>query len=62
MELISINQKNTIEIKSLNGDNIKLVYKDFTYLGSYIGSTEYDVNIRISRAWAALNSMNTIWK
>ena len=44
---MSINQKNTIQIKSLNGDNIKLV-KDFKYLVSYIGSTEHGMKIIIS--------------
>ena len=42
--------------------NIKKV-DDFKYLGSYIGSTEHDINIRISKAWANnLNNRNIIWK
>ena len=57
---MSINQdKNTRTIKSLKKENIK-VFEDFKYLGSYIGSSEHDVNIRIAKAWAALNSMKTI--
>ena len=36
--------------------------EDFKYLGSYIRSTKRDVNIRIAKSWAVLNSMNTIWK
>ena len=57
---MSINQdKNTRKIKSLKEENIK-VFEDFKYLGSYIGSSEHDVNIRIAKAWAALNSMKTI--
>ena len=47
---MSINKQNTIDITSLNGDNINLVY-----LGNNIGSTEHDVNIRISKVWVALN-------
>ena len=61
-EYMSINQDiNTRKIKSLKDQNIKVV-EDFKYLGSYIGSTEHDVNILIAKAWAALNSMKTIWK
>ena len=55
------NEKTTSIIKSLNGENIKKV-DDFKYLGSYIGSTEHDINIRTAKAWAALNNLNIIWK
>ena len=48
-------------MKSICGSIINEV-EDFKYLGSYIRSTKRDVNIRIAKAWAALNSMNTIWK
>ena len=41
------NVKTKSIIKSLNGENIKKV-DDFKYLGSYIGSTEHDINIRIA--------------
>ena len=34
----------------------------FEYLGSYIDSTEWDMNIRIAKEWSALNSMNVISK
>ena len=40
----------------------KLKKSTTKYLGSYIGTTEQDVNIRIAKAWAAVNSMNNIWK
>ena len=64
-EYMSINQdKNTLKIKNLKDENIKLV-EDFKYLGSYIGSTEHGVNIRIAKARAALNTIwksKTIWK
>ena len=50
-----------MQIKSICGSIINEV-EDFKYLGSYIRSTKRDVNIRIDKAWAALNSMNTIWK
>ena len=60
-EFISINQGENEKIKSLNGKDIKKV-SDFKYLGSYIQSTEKDMNIRLAKSWAALNKMNAIWK
>ena len=50
-----------MQMKSICGSIINVV-EDFKYLGRYIRSTKRDVNIRISKAWAALNSKNTIWK
>ena len=50
-----------MQMKSISGSIINEV-DDFKYLGSYIRSTKRYVNIRIAKAWAALNSMNTIWK
>ena len=60
-EYISLNQKNNSCIKSLKGKIIKQV-NDFKYLGSYVASTNHDVNVRIVQAWAALNNMTSIWK
>ena len=48
-------------MKSIYGRVIHQV-EDFKYLGSYIRSNKIYVNIRIDKAWAALNSMNIIWK
>ena len=48
-------------MKSLADKNNKQVL-DFKYLGSYITSTEHDVNIRLGKAWSALNQMDKIWK
>ena len=61
IEYMCLNQDASAGIKSLNGGKVKKV-DDFKYLGSYIGTTEQDVNIRIAKAWAALNSMNNICK
>ena len=47
-------------IKTQNVENIKKP-QDFKYLGSLIASTEHDINVRIGKAWAALNQMNNIW-
>ena len=48
-------------MKSLADKNIKQVL-DFKYLGSYIAFTEHDVNIRLGKAWSALNQMDKIWE
>ena len=56
-----MNQKHNSYIKSLKGKIIKQV-NDFKYLGSYVASTDHDVNVRIGQAWAALNNMTSIWK
>ena len=48
-------------ISTLSGKPIKLVDK-FTYLGSSISSTERDVNIRLVKAWTAVNRLSIIWK
>ena len=60
-EYININQKNNIQMKSIY---VSVINKGeyFKYLGSYIRSTKRDVNIRISKSYAALNRMNIIWK
>ena len=60
-EYININQNKNMQMKSICGSVINQV-EDFKYLGRYIRSTKRDINIRISKAWAALNSMNIIWK
>ena len=60
-EYININQNNNMQMKSICGSVINEV-EDFKYIGSYIRSTKRDVNIMIAKAWAALDSMNTIWK
>ena len=60
-KFICLNQNAASGIKSLNGETIDLE-NDFNYLGSFIASTEQDVNIRLGKAWAALNGMNNIWK
>ena len=50
-----------MQMKSICGSVINQV-EDFKYIGNYIRSTKIYVNIRIAKAWAALNSINTIWK
>ena len=60
-EFICFNQDVSERMKSLDGEKIKQV-EDFKYLGSYIASTEHDVNIRLGKAWNALNELDKIWK
>ena len=57
-EFMSLNSKSDNMI-SRNGNSIKNV-DNFKYLGSYIANTENDINTRIAKAWAALNSMNIL--
>ena len=45
-EYISLNQKNNSCIKSLKSKIIKQI-NDFKYLGSYVASTDHEVNVRI---------------
>ena len=60
-EFIWFNQDASEGMRSLNGEKIKQV-EDFKDLGSYIASTERDVNIRLRKAWDALNELDKIWK
>ena len=60
-EFICFNQDASERMKSLDGEKLKQV-EDFKYLGSYIASTEHDVNIRLGKAWNALNELDKIWK
>ena len=59
-EYMAYNQNSTDMIKTQNEENIKKT-QDFKYLGSFIASTEHDINVRIGKACAALNQMNNIW-
>ena len=48
-------------ITTLNGGPLKLVHK-FTYLSSNISSTEIDVNMRLAKAWTAIDRLSILWK
>ena len=61
MKLNQNSPSDDITIDSINGKIIAKV-ENFNYLGSCIGSTEKDIQIRIAKAWSALNSMQGIWK
>ena len=53
------NQKGNIS--TLDGTSLKLV-DEFTYLASSISSTEKDIDIRLMKAWTAINRLSIIWK
>ena len=46
---------------TVNGGPLKLVDK-FTSLGSSVSSTEGEVNMRLAKAWAAIDRLSIIWK
>ena len=51
----------TGDISTLEGTPLKLVDK-FTYLGSNVESTEKDIEMRLTKAWTAINRLSIIWK
>ena len=58
-EYMCFNQ--TGDISTLDGSSLKLVDK-FTYLGSSVSSTEKDINMRLTKAWTAIDKLSIIWK
>ena len=58
-EYMCFNQ--TGNISTLNTSSLKLVDK-FTYRGSNVSSTETDINMRLAKAWIAINRLFVIWK
>ena len=46
---------------ALNGTSLKLVDK-FTNQGSSVSSTKTDINMRLAKAWTAINRLSVIWK
>ena len=59
MEYMCFNQRGYIS--TLNGTSLKLVDK-FTYQGSSVLSTEKDINMRLAKAWTAIDRLSVIWK
>ena len=51
----------TGDISPLDGTPLKPVDK-FTSLGSSVESTEKDIDMRLTKAWAAINRLSIIWK
>ena len=58
-EYMCFNQ--TGDISTLDRSSLKLVDK-FTYLGSSVPSTEKDIDMRLTKAWTAIDKLSIIWK
>ena len=58
-EYMCFNQRGNIS--TLKGGPLKQVDK-FTYLGSSISSIENDINMRLAKAWTAIDRLSVIWK
>ena len=58
-EYMCFNQRG--DISTLIGSSLKLVDK-FTYLRSSVSSTETDINMRLTKAWTAIDRLLVIWK
>ena len=58
-EYMCFNQ--TDDISTLGGSSLKLVDK-FTYLGSSVSSTKKDIDMRLTKAWTAINKLSVRWK
>ena len=59
MEYMCFNQ--TGDIYTQGGSSLKLVDK-FTYQGSSVSSTKADIDMRLTKAWTAINKLSVIWK
>ena len=51
----------TGDISTLGGTSLKLIDK-LTYLRSSVSSTKKDIDTRLTKAWAANDSLSVIWK
>ena len=51
----------TGDISTQGGSSLKLVDK-FTYQGSNVSSTEKDIDMRLTKVWAAIDKLLVIWK
>ena len=58
-EYMRFNQSGNIA--TLNGGSLKLVDK-ITYFGNSISSTENDINMRLTKAWTAVDRLSVLWK
>ena len=59
-ELQIFNQTEPVQIKTLSGEEIKIV-NNFKYLGAWTESTEKDLKIRKALAWSACHKLDKIW-
>ena len=55
------NQVQSADIQTLDGSSLEVV-NDFKYLGSWIFSSEHDIQVQKALAWKACNGLSKIWK
>ena len=58
-EYMCFNQRG--DISTLNCCSLKLVDK-FTYRRNSVSSTETDINMRLAKAWTAIDKLSVLWK
>ena len=58
-EYMFFNQRG--DIPTLKGGPFKLLDK-FTYFGSSVSSTENNINMRLAKAWKAIDRLSVIWE
>ena len=58
-EYMCFNQRG--DISTLNSSFLKLLDK-FTNVGSSVSSAETDINMRLEKAWTAIDRLSVIWK
>ena len=51
----------TGDITTQDGASLKLVDK-FAYIGSSVSSTEKDIDMRLTKAWTAIDRFSIVWK
>jgi hypothetical protein len=56
---LNLTAKFNMSKPTINGEPIEVV-NDFKYLGSYMSSSEKDVNNRITLAWVAFHKLKAI--
>ena len=55
------NQPTRVKIHTVDGSCLEEV-KDFKYLGSWVRSTEQDIQVRKAMVWKVCNKLTKIWK
>ena len=60
-ECMFFNKVRSADIQTLDDSNLE-VANDLKYLGSWIGSSEHDIQVRKALAWKTCNALSKIWK
>ena len=59
-KVMEYNQEGPVNITTRSGDKLEIV-ENFKYLGSWMGSTEKDFEIRKALAWSSCHKLKKIW-